>query len=306
VYQVYLPIINTVPGTCILPFLVRRPLLHPQTCFYARRSSPFAAVRPARILLSTSTIRTIGSSKCKVFLMTDCDRTETPYRSPCLLKFSLLLYTIVLSHAMKTPPFPSPVESGCQRTDWKVRPATLNDRSAVEALLIASYSTLLLPDYDASLLATALPLMCRANDQLLTSSTWYVVEEALQQEPDDNTPTLIGCGGWTPHSPLNDPTVPHLRHFATHPNYTRKGVGRAIWDRTWQDWVKYHASGTTTTTTIRPDMEVLSTLSAQSFYESLGFVKVKEMVVPLSDKCPFPCILLRRPDDDGKSPGSAR
>ncbi len=66
--------------------------------------------------------------------------------------------------------------------------------------------------------------------------------------------------------------------------------------------MKYHASATATATTTRPDMEVLSTLSAQSFYESLGFVKVKEMVVPLSDKCPFPCILLRRPDDGRNRP----
>jgi GNAT superfamily N-acetyltransferase len=166
---------------------------------------------------------------------------------------------------------------------------------------------MLAPDYDADLLQRALPLMCRANPSLLTSSTWYVVEDPL------DATTLIGCGGWTPHSPLQD-DVPHLRHFATHPNYARRGVGRAIWDRSWMDWMNYHAHNMETEgerrpnetwARTRPDMEVLSTYSAVPFYKSLGFVSVQDMFVPLSDECQFPCVLMRRPNDSTtESPSS--
>ena len=232
--------------------------------------------------------------------------------------------------------------SGPSTKAWHVRPATPADKHAVEALLQISYSTMLQADYDEQVLKAALPLICQANDKLLTSSTWYVVEHHRRHDGDGNdddddhkTPFLIGCGGWTPHSPMQQESVPNLRHFATHPSYVRQGVARAIWDRAWEDWVTYHrctsssssssppttppdeqqpsnennestnanTTNTTATSTMsatRPDMEVISTLSAQSFYESLGFVKIKDMVVPLADNtCPFPAILMRRPDSAG-------
>lgn len=262
-------------------------------------------------------------------------------------RLSLVLLLIVVStrtraNAMATPSrrsFPSARSSSSISNPptnvWNVRPATPDDKRGVEALLRVSYSTLLQADYEEHILDSALPIICQANDQLLTSSTWYVVEHSLLPGDDDKQATiLIGCGGWTPHSPMQQEDVPHLRHFATHPNYARQGVGRAIWDRTWNDWVTYHhRNGATSSTTnssehiesttptptgtkttpatssstsaIRPDMEVISTLSAQSFYESLGFVKVNDMVVPLSDKCPFPAILMRRPDLGGSSSSSS-
>jgi len=254
-------------------------------------------------------------------------------------RFSLVLLLLIVAstrtgaNAMATPSrrsFPAATRSSSSSNPptnvWNVRPATPDDKGAVEALLRVSYSTLLQADYEEQILETALPIICQANDQLLTSSTWYVVEHYLFHGDDDKQATiLIGCGGWTPYSPMQQEDVPHLRHFATHPLYARQGVGRAIWDRIWKDWVTYHhhvstmssttnqsehdestnptPTGTKTMTAsstvsaLRPDMEVISTLSAQSFYKSLGFVKVKDMVVPLSDnKCPFPAILMRRPD----------
>jgi hypothetical protein len=246
------------------------------------------------------------------------------YTALLWFRFSLVLLLLIVAStrtgAMTTPSrrsFPAATRSSSGSNPptnvWNVRPATPNDKGAVEALLRVSYSTLLQADYEEQILETALPIICQANDQLLTSSTWYVAEHHLSHGEDDKQATiLIGCGGWTPYSPMQQED-------------TRQGVGRAIWDRIWKDWVTYHhhvstmssttnpsehdestnptPAGTKTTTAsntvsaFRPDMEVISTLSAQSFYKSLGFVKVKDMVVPLSDnKCPFPAILMRRPD----------
>jgi hypothetical protein len=46
-----------------------------------------------------------------------------------------------------------------ERIAWKVRPATLEDQSAVNELLMNSYGALLPANYDAGFLEKALPLI---------------------------------------------------------------------------------------------------------------------------------------------------
>ena len=109
-----------------------------------------------------------------------------------------------------------------------VRVADPDDAVAVETVLRASYTNLMAPGYPADVLARALPLMVRANPALLRSGSYYLAEG-----PDG---TVAGCGGWTlerpgaVHAPI-DPTLGHIRHFATHPDWTRRGIGRALIDR---------------------------------------------------------------------------
>jgi GNAT superfamily N-acetyltransferase len=116
------------------------------------------------------------------------------------------------------------------RADITVRGASPQDAEAVSALLEASYSSLMALGYEPTLFARALPLLTKANPMLLSSCTWYVVE-ALDAED-----RLVGCGGWArqrpdvPNEPV-DPVLGHIRHFATHPNWTRRGIGRALFDR---------------------------------------------------------------------------
>mmetsp|Transcript_12007 Transcript_12007/g.28717 ORF Transcript_12007/g.28717 Transcript_12007/m.28717 type:complete len:179 (+) Transcript_12007:102-638(+) len=169
-----------------------------------------------------------------------------------------------------------------QKKNWIVRQSNANDKEAVEALLRLCYTNLLSNDYEEELLQTALPLLCCARQELLTSATWYVVEDA-------DTRTIVGCGGWTPKSPLGE-AIPHLRHFATDPKQLRKGVARAIWDRTWEDWCKASRDSKEV-----PQMEVFSTITAESFYASLGFEKVRDITIPIRDDCQFPAVLMRRP-----------
>lgn len=187
------------------------------------------------------------------------------------------------------------------RIDWKIRPATPSDAAAVQELLQTSYSQLLAADYEADLLATALPLICQANPELLTCGTWYVVFHPTSHQ-------LVGCGGWTGYSPMaqrqntakedaraettdtvkqNEP--PHLRHFACHPQWTRRGVASLIWKRTLQDMTAAYRGE------IPDKLEVFSTLSAVPFYASLGFCQTRPLEIPLNDgACLFPAMLLTR------------
>ena len=114
--------------------------------------------------------------------------------------------------------------------DFEVRIASPQDAEAVSALLAASYPLLMAFGYDPILFARALPVLTKANPALLSTRTWYVVE-ALGA--DDR---LVGCGGWARQRPdmpneRVDPILGHIRHFATHPNWTRRGIGRALFDR---------------------------------------------------------------------------
>ena len=150
--------------------------------------------------------------------------------------------------------------------------------------MLDSYKNLLAADYESDFLKIALPLITKGSEELLTCGTWYVTEH-----PDDGS--LTGCGGWTFRQPAKTSggkAVPHLRHFGTRSDMARKGIGKAIWNKSWSDIVSMSEDGPNTT------LEVFSTLTAEPFYASCGFEKVKDLELPLSDECNFPCILMRR------------
>ena len=127
-----------------------------------------------------------------------------------------------------------------ERIDWKIRPATLEDQDGVNQLLMDSYKHLLAADYEADFLEVALPLITQGREELLTCGTWYVVQDPR----DDN---LVGCGGWTFRQPAQtDLKVPHLRHFATRADRTRMGIGKVIWNKSWQEIQNQSADGANT------------------------------------------------------------
>ena len=134
-----------------------------------------------------------------------------------------------------------------------LRAATSGDDEIVTALLEASYPRLLATDYDPRLLARALPLMTKANPQLLASGTYYLVETRVG--------SAVGCGGWTLEAPGGGASrrgVGHIRHFAIHADWTRQGIGKAL---------LRHCIEEARALGIRK-LECLSTLTAIALYES--------------------------------------
>ena len=141
-----------------------------------------------------------------------------------------------------------------------IRPATPADAGCAGELLAASYSALLSPSYEPSPLAQALPYMIRPQAALLAGGPWYVAEDRAGAAP------LLGCGGWTVAEPGGGatPRLGHLRHFATRPNATRRGIGTRILARCVAD---ASAAGVET-------LECLATLAAEPFYARLGFARL--------------------------------
>jgi GNAT superfamily N-acetyltransferase len=164
---------------------------------------------------------------------------------------------------------------------FHVRTASPNDTDAVRYLLTASYSLLLTDGYDAEVLDRALPFITKPNPTLLASGTWYVAEGT------DAPGVLVGCGGWTrerpgaPQASVN-PTFAYLRHFATHPGFTRRGVGKALFEQCLTDARRLGVK----------TLECHSSVVAEPFYRSLGFERIEPMTIRFSEDLSFPGICM--------------
>jgi N-acetylglutamate synthase-like GNAT family acetyltransferase len=157
------------------------------------------------------------------------------------------------------------------------RLAALSDETAVSALLRAAYTDLMAKDYDPEVLAAALPRMVRANPSLLASGTFYVVESPAS--------SIIACGGWThaaPGTATQTANLAHLRHFATHPSFARRGIGRRIYHRCLQ---AAKSSGVT-------KFQAYSSLNAVPFYAGVGLAFIRTFDLPLGDSVKLPAALM--------------
>jgi GNAT superfamily N-acetyltransferase len=149
-----------------------------------------------------------------------------------------------------------------------VRVSTPADLAGVAGVLEAAYPVLMAAAYDEAELGPALPLMTRAQPALLESGTYYVAEVDRGE--------IIGCGGWTAARPgdgLVTEGVAHLRHFGTHPEWTGRGVGTAIYRRCERDAGIAGAR----------HLECYSSLNAEGFYAAMGFALVARIEIELRD-----------------------
>ena len=160
-----------------------------------------------------------------------------------------------------------------------VRATTSADLAVVDALFARSYPALLKADYKPSVLVTALPLISRAQPRLLSSGTFYVIE--------DEDGTVLGAGGWSRAAPGGAREAAgfgHVRHVVTDHRSTRRGVGRAL-----MTYVLDQARGAG----LRR-LACQSTLTAVPFYAACGFRALGEVAVPLRPGITFPAVAMER------------
>jgi GNAT superfamily N-acetyltransferase len=158
--------------------------------------------------------------------------------------------------------------------------ATAADSDSVEAVLGPSYALLMAAAYPPDLLARALPAITRANPALLESGLYYLVESE-SGEP-------AGCGGWSANPPGRkdmDRERAHIRHFATHPDWTRLGIGRLLYERCAAD---ARAAGFKI-------FEAWASLNGEPFYAALGFRALGRIDTQMPGGILFPAIRMERP-----------
>jgi GNAT superfamily N-acetyltransferase len=126
------------------------------------------------------------------------------------------------------------VSLSSSRMDYVIRKARLEDREAIERLIVESARHLSLDDYSEQQIEAALRTVFGVDTDLILDGTYLVAESAGM---------LVGCGGWSKRKTLFggdrfasrdssalDPKVEaaKIRAFFIHPAYARKGIGRAI------------------------------------------------------------------------------
>lgn len=166
-----------------------------------------------------------------------------------------------------------------QPTGFSIRVAGLADEPAVSELLEVSYRALLAPAYDPAAMRTALPVLTRANRDLLGSGRFHLAETGGR--------LLVGCGGWSPERPGSgeiEAGLGHIRHFAVHPHWLRRGVGRSLVAICEQE---ARAAG------LR-ELECFASLNAEAFYAALGFIPLRRHDLAMGSSTTLPSIVMRR------------
>lgn len=162
--------------------------------------------------------------------------------------------------------------------DLTLRAARQSDIGALDRLFQRSYSRLLAADYPPSVLVTAVPMIARAQPDLVASGQFHVVE--------GEGGGLLGAGGWSRRAPGGGPArdgLGHIRHVATDPDATRRGVGRRLLTHI-LDEAKAAGIGL---------MHCQSTRTAQRFYAAMGFEAQGEIILPLRG-LDFPAVFMSR------------
>lgn len=118
--------------------------------------------------------------------------------------------------------------------DYIIRKARLDDREAIERLIVESARRLSREDYSEAQIEEAIRTVFGVDTNLILDGTYFVA---------DSSGALVGCGGWSKRKTLFggdqfagrdsselDPKVEaaKIRAFFVHPQWARKGIGRAI------------------------------------------------------------------------------
>ena len=158
-----------------------------------------------------------------------------------------------------------------------LRLAVPEDLPALRDLMGAAIGELLTPFLSPDAVAASFEIM-GLDSQLVTDGTYFVVE-------DDGV--LAGCGGWSrratllggDHSAgrdaaLLDPSrdAARVRAMYTHPDHTRKGVGRLILDA-----CEGAAAGEGFNR-----CELAATLAGEPLYRACGYGEIERFTAPTS------------------------
>jgi GNAT superfamily N-acetyltransferase len=171
-----------------------------------------------------------------------------------------------------------------------LRKATLDDRPALEKLIAESARGLSHPDYTDTQVEAALGSAFGVDSELIADGTYFVAEADGR---------LVGCGGWSRHatlfgsdaqpgrrSELLDPArdSARIRAFFVHPDWARRGIGRAILEKSEAE-ARAHGFRSA---------ELLATLPGHRFYRALGYSGDEWAEYPLADGLTIDFIPMRK------------
>lgn len=186
------------------------------------------------------------------------------------------------------------------KIDWSLRLACEADVPALEKLIALSARGLRADFYSAAQIEGALGSVFGVDRQLIHDGTYFVV---------DCDGELIGCGGWSKRKtlfgsdhqagrddaeldPAREPA--RIRAFFIHPDWARRGIGRAILDACEKAICDAGFSL----------IELAATLPGVPFYGSCAYSAGERYDVPLNNGLPLPVVRMTK-DLTSNVPGGA-
>jgi GNAT superfamily N-acetyltransferase len=170
------------------------------------------------------------------------------------------------------------------------RVATLDDVPQLQILIEQSARALARNDYTEAQVEAALKSAWGVDTQLIRDGTYFVVEDEGE---------LVACGGWSRRKTLfgsdarpgREPDLlnqkndaARIRAFFVHPNFARKGIGRALLQRC---EAAAKADGFTAA-------ELVATLPGVRLYAACGYEEMERKNYPLAGACLIEFITMRK------------
>ena len=167
-----------------------------------------------------------------------------------------------------------------------VRTARVDDASAIEQLIVRAVRELSAGFYDTRQIESALRYMFGVDTQLIDDGTYHVIEREG---------VLAAAGGWSRRRTLFggdrwkhgadetlDPTrePARIRAFFVHPAWSRRGLGRLLFDTCRRD---ASAAGFRR-------LELMATLPGEPLYRALGFAADERVELELPDGVRVPLV----------------
>ncbi len=176
--------------------------------------------------------------------------------------------------------------------------ACRKDLPQLQGLMRKSIETLQVPFLTKTQIRASFEVM-GLDTQLIEDSTYYIVLAEIP-EGDGGEMELAGCGGWSRRATLYggdhskgrnarllDPKTEaaRIRAMYTHPDFTRRGVGRLILS-TCEQAARYAGF---------KRAEMMATLAGVPLYTACGYIKIEEIFDTTSDGTQVPLIRMGKP-----------
>ncbi len=173
---------------------------------------------------------------------------------------------------------------------WNLRLARMEDAPALEELIPLSVRALQADYYSSAQMEAALGPVFGVDRQLIADGTYFVAEH------DEK---IVGCGGWSKRKavfggdrartgademidPTRDPA--RIRAFFVHPDWARRGIGRAI----------LTACETAIVAAKFSHAELVATLAGEPLYAAFAYQVVERYEVPLSGGLKLPVVRMSK------------
>ena len=192
-------------------------------------------------------------------------------------------------------------------TEFRVRPAVIDEVPVMNTLIEASVRRLQAEDYSESQRESALATVFGVDTRLVEDGTYFVVEtERVQHQSSvaGSNPQIVGCGGWSKRKTLYgadqwtdrkdellDPVhdAAKIRAFFIHPDWARRGIGTMLL-KACEDAAR--AAGFRR-------FEMGATLTGAKLFGARGYLAVRQLSVPLRNGQSLPIIHMEKEADTG-------